>query len=112
MKVRSAQTVFLQRLQNAGQELASLRPAQGFVAMFDFYMAEPADGCAVEADVDMLLFEWGTYNWGSGESFELNITRQWMAKDAADEEPWQLRLTFHFEPSGALRRLGAGNRWC
>jgi hypothetical protein len=79
--------------------------------MFDFYAAERADGCDPEEDGDMLLFQWGTYDWGEGEAFEFNITRQLMGDDE-DAEVRQLRLTFRFEPTSALRALAQGNRWC
>lgn len=111
MKPRSAKRVFLQRLRAAGKELGSLRPAGGVRALLDFYSAERADGCDPEADGDMLLFQWGTYDWGAGEAFELNITRQ-LTADGEDAEIRQLRLTFKFKPSTALRALGEGNRWC
>ena len=34
------------------------------------------------------------------------------AKKAKDEDIFQLSLTFKFQPTVALRQLGAGNRWC
>src|SRR5262245_4806221 len=61
---------------------------------------------------DMLLFQWGTYDWGQGPRFELDMTRQFLVGPGEDEDIWQLSLTYRFEPSEALRTLGAGNRWC
>lgn len=64
---------------------------------------------------DMLLFQWGTYDWGEGEHFELDVTRQliWPStSEEDDEEMWQLSLTFRFEPSAELRALGSGSKWC
>ena len=46
--------------------------------MLAFYASERCDGCVLEEDGDMLLFQWGTYNWGDSTHFELNITRQLM----------------------------------
>ncbi|MNU56054.1 hypothetical protein D3C71_451410 [compost metagenome] len=46
---------------------------------------------------DMLLFQYGTYNWGeeSGQHFSFNITRQFSKKNF---DLFQLSLTFLFEP--------------
>jgi hypothetical protein len=69
---------------------------------------------AVENDGhgDMLLYQWGTYDWGDGESFELDITRQLIFGEAEDENIFQLSFTFKFVPTTELRRLAPGNRWC
>lgn len=68
----------------------------------------------------MLLFQWGTYNWGDLTHFELNITRQLMTggdgggdEDEDDDEGiLQLSLTFRFPPTAELQALGSGNEWC
>jgi len=46
---------------------------------------------------DMLLFQYGTYNWGgeAGEHFSLNLTRQFSKKNM---DMFQLSLTLMFEP--------------
>jgi hypothetical protein len=33
--------------------------------------------CATCSD-DMLLYQWGSYDWGNGRYFEVNITRQFI----------------------------------
>ncbi len=108
----SALTIFELALSDRGLKLEALTPAEGVSAMLDFYRSQRAEDCDVEEDGDMLLFQWGTYDWGSGEHFELDITRQ-LAPDVGefDFSASQLSLTFLFEPSGALRALGEGNRW-
>lgn len=61
----------------------------------------------------MLLFEWGTYDWGEGESFELSLSRQFIELDADGEDAIsQLRLVFKYRPTPGLAALGEGNRWC
>lgn len=79
--------------------------------MLAFYREDPVDNCAAE-DGDMLLFQWGTYDWGSGEWFELDVTRQFMAPSGEDDGISQLSLTFKFAPDAQLRSLGQGNHWC
>jgi hypothetical protein len=84
-------------------------------AFFDFYRDLRPHGGVFEQheDADMLLFQWGSYDWGRGEHFSFNLTRQLIvSEDAEDEDIWQLSLTFEFEPHNELRALGRGDQWC
>jgi hypothetical protein len=112
MKVAAAKKRFLQRIKPRAPELAALSPAEGIALMLGFYKEERADGCEIAEDGDMLLYQWGCYDWGRGEAFEFNITRQLMEAAGEDEDIRQLALTFKFTPSEALRKLASGNRWC
>ncbi len=51
---------------------------------------------------DMLLFQYGVYNWGdeNGNHFSFDITRQIIAP--GEDEPYQLSLILIFEPSSFL----------
>jgi hypothetical protein len=89
--------------------------------MLAFYRTVRAVDCDLAVDGDMLLFQWGTHNWGRGEHFSFNVTRQLIPAEpelGADEEEerdpgiWQLSLTLAFTPDTPLRLLGTGNRWC
>ena len=90
--------------------------------MLSFYRSSRVRGCDLESDGDMLLFQWGTHDWGHGEHFEIDITRQlawddrgWLQRALrreADPEIWQLSLTYGFEPADGLSAFGSGNRWC
>lgn len=61
----------------------------------------------------MLLFQWGTYDWGKGEMFEFDVTRQLIAAPAVDDDSiWQLSWKLLFSPSAATATVGDGNRWC
>lgn len=80
--------------------------------MFAFYEAVKPEGCGGESG-DMLLFQWGTYDWGTGRHFGLNITRQFIEESLQDDGAIsQLSLTFRFDPSAELVAFGDGNRWC
>ena len=80
--------------------------------MFSFFQSISPEGCE-DPDGDMLLFQWGTHDWGSGDHFELNITRQFIEQEFEDDDAIsQLSLTFKFKPTPALQGLGSGNRWC
>ena len=53
-------------------------PAEGIDSMFSSYRSASADGCDISSDGDMLLFPWGTFDWGDGDYFEIDVTRQFM----------------------------------
>ena len=115
MTPKTAQKELEKRIKQSGTPISSLTPAEGIRLMLDFYRDVRADGCQLEEDGDMLLFQWGTYDFGEGRSFQFNITRQFMLSEPEDEDDdaamSQLSLTFHFTPSPQLDTL-EGNRWC
>jgi hypothetical protein len=84
--------------------------------MLDFYRDVRADGCKLDNDGDMLLFQWGTYKFGGGPSFQFDITRQLYLGESAggggDSAISQLSFTFHFTPSAQLDAVKEGNKWC
>ncbi|MEI9997699.1 MAG: hypothetical protein WDO13_00245 [Verrucomicrobiota bacterium] len=101
-------------IETAGFSLSALTPREGFRLMFTFYDQIIADGCTAPPERDMLLYQWGIYDWGHGRFFELDLTRQFIvaADDPDDESINQLRLTFYYRPSHPLEQLQSGNRWC
>jgi len=80
--------------------------------MLDFYNDERADDCRIEDDGDMLLFQWGTHDWGQGRWFDLNITRQFIPAGRDDDEIFQLSVTAKYSPTADLDGLGSGSKWC
>lgn len=109
---KEARPAFERYLAAPGSDLAALSPSAGVEAMLEFYRDVRARGCDLARSGDMLLFQWGTYDWGRGEYFEFDITRQFVLGAGADEDIWQLSLTFRFIPDEALQALGSGHRWC
>lgn len=102
---------YLKKL-NLQTELLSIQ--SGFEAFFEFYKNVRADGCLLEFDGDMLLYQWGIYDWGWGDGshFDLNLTRQLIfGGEPEDDNIWQLSLSFLFEPNEELKKLGQGYRW-
>lgn len=100
--------------------LANQRPRQGGVTArsvaedaIAFYRDVLFDGLTAEQAADMLLFQWGEYDFGTGLTFRFDITRQFIsAGSSGDDAISQLRYIAHFESTEALRSLKAGNRWC
>ena len=79
--------------------------------MLDFYRDERVDESLIESsDGDMLLFQWGTYDWGDGKHFQIDITRQFLLK--RKDEPYQLHLKGKFPPDAENAQFGAGDQWC
>ena len=111
MKPGAAKSRFLKRLQAAELSLTALTLAAGVEAMLAYYAEERAEGCPLDQDGDMLLFQWGTHDWGDGPVFEVSIVRQLMVADDEDEEPRQLDLRFRFTPAAGAS-AGQANRWC
>jgi hypothetical protein len=112
---QNARQEFEKILRGRGLLERDLNLAAGCEALFDFYRDKRPIGRAFEQheDADMLLFQWGTYDWGTGEHFAFNLTRQLIVReDAEDEDIWQLSLTFEFDADNKLRAVGNGNKWC
>src|SRR5262249_38857115 len=75
MKCEESSTQFEDRLRSRRLELSHLAPNVGFAEMFAFYHdVRPVDCLPVDSDGDMLLYQWGTYDWGQGKYFNLNLT--------------------------------------
>lgn len=61
----------------------------------------------------MLLYQWGVFNWSKGESFEFDLTRQFMLRGVrGDAAISQLRLTAYFSPTKRLHDIASGSQWC
>lgn len=106
---------FTQFAKRVGVDLASSVPGVGIPIMLRFFQevrptAKIADGG------DSLLYQWGCYDWGQGEHFELNITRQFIARTKVDGEDddviSQLALTFSYPASNQTRAFRNQDRWC
>jgi hypothetical protein len=112
MAPSDAQAEFTKRLRARGLKVSSVRVDAGFSEALAFYRDVRPTGCE-DPDGDMLLFQWGTYDWGQGTYFNLDLTRQFILKGTEDDEGiFQLAFTFLYAPSVALESLKDGNRWC
>jgi hypothetical protein len=112
MKVESVVAELEKHFARRGEVESALLPSTAVASMIAFYRDVRAEECDLEADGDMLLFQWGTYDWGQGPRFEFDITRQFIVGDGGDDDIRQLHMTFRFESDEFLRSLVAGDRWC
>jgi hypothetical protein len=87
------------------------KPERLFAAVFEFYETIRLDNSSLEEDGDMLLFQWGSYDWGHGLNFELDLTRQSIPFGEEDPPICQLQCTYRFDPA-QISEIPAGNRWC
>jgi len=94
-------------------EVETAALADVITAVLDFYESERATGLETTPQADMLLFQFGVYDWGQGENFEFDITRQFILEgEEGDDAISQLRCTVVYEPTMQLRSVGNGNRRC
>jgi hypothetical protein len=117
MNPKNAKKDLENRIQQIGKSTADLLPAEGVRLMLDFYREVRADGCkGPDQNGDMLLVQWGNYDWGQGPSFQFDLTRQFIVDSQVnadnDDVIAQLSLRFHFPPSTSLHAIKSGNRWC
>jgi hypothetical protein len=112
MLARNALSSFKSFLKRRRVTLRAASPRVAAEAMLAFFRDVQATDCDPDADGDMLLFQWGTYDCGHGRFFECDITRQFITADGEDDEIWQLSFTIKFRPTDQLSALGSGNRWC
>lgn len=95
-------------------EIEEFQVAAAFGLMIDFY-ASSVPGGAVPDDQegDMLLYAWGTYDWGQGPAFSLGLRRQIIYPNGPDDQDiWQLSLSYDYEPKSAFETLGQGEERC
>ncbi len=109
MKSNEAPSAFRTHLESLNLSIAELSLQDGIAAMISFYQNQRFEDCRIEEDGDMLLFQWGE-GYTEDTRFSIDLTRQLMYGDGADDEIWQLSLTFYYTETENI--LGNGNRWC
>jgi hypothetical protein len=112
IKPKAAPKEFEMRVTKEGLQIQQLTLNEGIRLMFEFYREMRADKCPLDEDGDMLLFEWGTWNFVNPRRFQIALTRQFIRPSGEDEDISQLRLLFRFDPSTESEALADGNRWC
>ena len=99
-----------QTSEKSKQDLSSI-----LLDFLSFYSEYRIEGTDLSQDGDMLLFQWGTYDFGNGEHFEFDITRQIIFPEEMEPEYegiQQLHVTFKFLPTAETNTLSNGNKWC
>jgi len=112
MQTSDVERQFRQRASKRDLDLNEHPAREGIEALVAFYREARASDVDVDDDGDMLLFQWGTYDRGDGDYFELNLTRQLTTTEGGDENTWQLSLTYRFEPTDDVEDIDVGHQWC
>jgi hypothetical protein len=100
-------------LASRGLSASRLTVPQLIESSLEFYRSVRATDLAKGPGSDMLLFQWGIFDWGKGENFEVDLTRQFITASAlGDDAISQLRCTAFFSPTPELRAIPMANRWC
>ena len=100
-------------IKNKGKNLNNVTISEMVELVLSFYISKKAQGVENDPDSDMLLYQWGVFDWGQGENFEFDVTRQFIMSGAlGDGEIVQLRCTGLFDPIDELRSIRVDNRWC
>ncbi len=101
MRPDTSKTAFESLVKERGETIATLTAEAGVRLMLDFYRDVRVEGvAALEEDGDTLLFEWGAFDWGEGNHFEIIIHRQFVDAQLQDDDAIsQLRLIFYFAPT-------------
>jgi hypothetical protein len=87
------------------------RPVRLFSSVLDLYEHTRIPDTALDSGGDMLLFQWGAYDWGQGLHFELELARQAIPAEEEDPPIFQLRCTYRYDPR-MFQDVAAGDRWC
>jgi hypothetical protein len=96
-----------------GLSVPTLTVPQLVDGVLAFYREVRASSLIQEPQADMLLYQWGVFDWGKGANFEIDITRQFISASAFDDDAIsQLRCTALFAPTPALRSIPVSNLWC
>jgi hypothetical protein len=114
VKLKATKQEFEKFIAKLSMTVSSLTHADSVRVMLDFYRQIHIDDVALEdSGGDMLLYQWGTYDWGHGRFFQCDITRQFIVAGSDGDDGFrQLSLTCFFPPSPTFDALKAGNQWC
>jgi hypothetical protein len=112
LKPAASENALFQRFVNAQIEPTAFTVRELVDTVVGFYQSQRARGLSSYPDSDMLLFQWGTYDWGEGGHFEVDMVRQFAkAQPSGDPVLSQLHATAYFGPSG-FSELSASHFWC
>ncbi|MEU0539837.1 hypothetical protein ABZ319_08190 [Nocardia sp. NPDC005978] len=111
MRATDLEDAFVRYLDNRGYALDNIDASTAISSMAGFYTRHRVTDVDLDADGDMLLFQWGTYGTDQQE-FVYDITRQVIAGTGDDDTIRQLSLTLYFPTGAGSHSLGNGSRWC
>lgn len=111
VKLKTIEADFKTFVVDEGCLLSDLSVNDGFTLFLKFYQTKRVKTYDIQKDEDMLLFEYGVYDWGDGESFYLSFTRQ-LSSANPRAKIWQFKLQFKFPVEERLTEIQGDNLWC
>jgi hypothetical protein len=111
MTPQQVQAEFESRLREEALALQETPSKEILAAFLELYL-ERVEGCPLEEDGDMLLLQWGSYDWGAGLEFTVELVRQFITASGDDHEMFQLHLSFVYAPAGMEEEFSSGQVWC
>jgi hypothetical protein len=115
MRVQQALEALQDFASRRGHNLSGDGAAACVAVITDWYESVRAeDVVGLDEDGDMLLFQWGTYDWGEGPFFIYDLTRQLILEGSADDDAsiWQLNCELRYSGGPDTEPLGEGGEWC
>lgn len=113
MKIALAISEFEKFAQQRNFSVDKLLFEDAVYLMLEFYRQVRTDEELLKDDGDMLIFEWGTFNWGDGQFFQCQITRQFILNGLDGDDAFsQFRLCLYFDVKSNLSNLKEGHKWC
>jgi hypothetical protein len=114
MRPEESQTAFEHFIRAMHGEIQSLSLPDSVDCFLRFYAEVHASRVTNETENgDVLLFQYGSYDFGKGLDFHFDLTRQFISEEAADDGAIsQLHLTFLFAPSDEFHAVGVHTLWC
>ena len=114
MRTSEAKHTLLAVMAEEGIPLEEVDAAAAIDLFARFYADHRAvDVVGFEEEGDMLLSEWGVFDFGDGPHFRFGLTRQFVLRDEIDDDAFiHLRLILHYDASPEASALGRGSQWC
>jgi hypothetical protein len=119
MEIKTSLQEFKDYLRKSEKGTNEINAEDAIRIMCSFYEDIRCNEVSFETDGDMLLFQWGTYDWGNGEHFEIGFVRQFSIPEPKDEDVefdgegiWQLNMVLHYPPEESLKGIKPGQIWC
>ncbi len=81
-------------------------------SVVDFYRLARFQDCKLDDNGDMLLFQWGIYDWGDGKFFDIDFTRQLIDCKNDDRPITQVSFRIAHPVVEDMTNIPPGNFWC
>jgi hypothetical protein len=103
---------FRRYLDESDSDVADSNPKSALDSVASFYRIARFENCDVDNDGDMLLFQWGVNDWGDGEFFDVDFTRQLIDGSNDENLITQVSFRFRYPATDQFRAIEPSNVWC